>query len=58
MRRQAGRRAYLLEGPDFWAMTELLEMSRGAFSQLPAWLKAASEQACSLATACLLADAA
>ena len=58
LRRHAGRKAYLLEGADFWALTELVEISRGAFSQLPAWLQAASDKACSLATACLLADTA
>ena len=56
LRLHAGRRAYLLEGADFWAMTELVEMSRGAFSQLPTWLQSASDRAASLATACLLAD--
>jgi run domain Beclin-1 interacting cysteine-rich containing protein len=50
----AGPRRYLLESPDFWAMRELVELSKGAFSGLPAWLEAAAQRAASLATSCLL----
>ena len=30
---------YLLESVDVWALTELCDLSKGAFSQLPAWLQ-------------------
>ena len=39
LRRHAGRRRYMLESTEFWAMAELEDLSRGAFSQLPAWLQ-------------------
>jgi hypothetical protein len=48
----------LLESPEFWAMRELVELSKGAFSRLPAWLEAAAERAASLATSALLTAAA
>jgi hypothetical protein len=54
----AGPRRYLLESPDFWAMRELVELSKGAFSRLPAWLEAAAARAASLATSALLTAAA
>ncbi len=54
----AGPRRYLLESPDFWAMRELVELSKGAFSRLPAWLEAAAARAASLATSALLIAAA
>ncbi|BDA48701.1 probable differentially expressed in FDCP 8 homolog at C-terminar half [Coccomyxa sp. Obi] len=54
----AGPRRYLLESPDFWAMRELVELSKGAFSRLPAWLEAAAARAATLATSALLTAAA
>lgn len=54
----AGQRRYLLESPDFWAMRELVELSKGAFSRLPAWLEAAAARAAALATDALLTAAA
>lgn len=54
----SGPRRYLLESPEFWAMRELVELSKGAFSRLPAWLEAAAERAASLATSALLTAAA
>ena len=53
----AGLRRYLLESPDFWAMRELRELSKGAFSQLPAWLEAVAQKAAQLATSALLTAA-
>ena len=53
----AGPRRYLLESPDFWAMRELRELSKGAFSQLPAWLEAVAQKAAQLATSALLTAA-
>jgi hypothetical protein len=35
-------------------MRELVELFKGAFSGLPAWLEAAAQRAASLATSCLL----
>lgn len=34
---------------DFWAMSDLAEVSKGALSQLPAWLEGVSQQAAALA---------
>ncbi len=53
----AGLRRYLLESPDFWAMRELRELSKGAFSQLPAWLETVAQKAAQLATSALLTAA-
>ena len=53
----AGPRRYLLESPDFWAMRELRELSKGAFSQLPAWLENVAQKAAQLATSALLTAA-
>ena len=53
----AGVRRYLLESPDFWAMRELRELSKGAFSQLPAWLETVAQKAAQLATSALLVAA-
>ena len=39
-------------------MRELVELSKGAFSRLPAWLEAAAARAASLATSALLTAAA
>ncbi|GFH05568.1 Phox domain-containing isoform 1, partial [Haematococcus lacustris] len=36
---------------DFWAMRDLAELSKGAFSQLPPWLEAAAMRAAALAAA-------
>ncbi|KAK9812803.1 hypothetical protein WJX72_004085 [[Myrmecia] bisecta] len=51
----AGPKRYLLESADFWAMRDLTELSKGAFSELPQWLNAAAERASALATTALLA---
>ncbi|KAJ9518700.1 hypothetical protein QJQ45_018718, partial [Haematococcus lacustris] len=49
----AGNRAYLMDPglSDFWAMRDLAELSKGAFSQLPPWLEAAAMRAAALAAA-------
>jgi hypothetical protein len=50
----AGGGRYLLESADFWALRELEDLSKGAFSELPGWLEAAARRASSLATSTLL----
>lgn len=45
---RAGHRRYLLESTEFWAMRELVELSKGAFSSLPGWLAAMIQHAASL----------
>lgn len=50
----AGPRRYLLESADFWAMRDLVELSKGAFSELPSWLDSAASRTSSLATRALL----
>jgi hypothetical protein len=50
----AGPRRYLLESAEFWAMRDLVELSKGAFSELPSWLEAAAKRASELATSALL----
>ena len=52
----AGPRRQLLESSDFWAMRDLAELSKGAFSELPQWLETAAQRASSLATSALLAS--
>ena len=52
----AGPRRYLLESADFWAMRELAELSKGAFSGLPAWLEGRAARTSALATSALLAQ--
>eukprot|EP00891_Asterochloris_glomerata_P002804 jgi/Astpho2/2804/fgenesh1_pg.00050_%23_87_t len=51
----AGARRYLLEDWQYWAMHDLHDLSKGAFSGMPQWLHAAAERSSSLATAALLA---
>ena len=53
---KASRRRYLLESAEFWAMRELVELSKGAFSSLPAWLAAIVQHAADLTTSSLLAQ--
>jgi hypothetical protein len=54
----AGGRRYLLESADFWALTELEDLSKGAFSDLPRFLATAAQRATALATSTLLTAAA
>ena len=51
----AGARRYLLEDWQYWAMHDLHDLSKGAFSGMPQWLHAAADRSSSLATAALLA---
>ena len=52
---KANRRRYLLESAAFWAMRELVELSKGAFSSLPGWLAAIAQHAADIHTSSLLA---
>lgn len=52
---KAGSRRYMLDAAEFWAMRELVELSKGAFSSLPGWLSAILQRATDLTTSCLLA---
>lgn len=52
---KAGSRRYMLDAAEFWAMRELVELSKGAFSSLPGWLNAILQRATDLTTSCLLA---
>ncbi|KAK9806595.1 hypothetical protein WJX73_006216 [Symbiochloris irregularis] len=52
---KAGSRRYMLDAAEFWAMRELVELSKGAFSSLPGWLSAILQRASDLTTSCLLA---
>ena len=53
----AGGRRYLLESADFWALSELEDLSKGAFSELPRFLAAAAQRSTALATSTLLTAA-
>lgn len=55
MAKASGRR-YLLESAEFWAMREMVELSKGAFSSLPSWLSAIVQHASDLTTSSLLAQ--
>lgn len=50
----AGHRRYMLESADFWALSELADLSKGALSELPRFLAAAAQRATALATSSLL----
>ena len=52
---KASGRRYLLESADFWAMRDLVELSKGAFSSLPGWLAAVVQHVSDLTTSSLLA---
>ena len=54
----SGHRRYLLESADFWALAELVDLSKGAFSEQPRFLAAAAQRATALATSTLLDSAA
>jgi len=50
----AGPRRYLLETHEFWAMRELVELSKGAYSRLPSWLDTVCERASNLAISAIV----
>lgn len=50
----AGPKRHLLEGADFWSLSELADLSGGAFARMPPWLDAAAKKAAQLAAAALL----
>jgi hypothetical protein len=50
----AGPKRHLLEGADFWALSELADLGGGAFARMPPWLEAAAGKAADLATTALL----
>lgn len=50
----AGPKRHLLEGADFWGLSELADLAGGAFARMPPWLEAAATKAADLAAAALL----
>lgn len=49
-----GEYGHLLENPDYWAMRDLYELSKGVLSHLPKWIDSAKEDAKKLATSTVL----
>ena len=53
----AGPRRHLLESADHWSLLDLQDVAKGAFSELPQWLRSAQHRCSQLATSALLAAA-
>lgn len=51
LREQLLRRGLLVEGPHYWSLAHLEDISKGQFAELPGWLEGRLQQAQWLASA-------